>query len=700
MILLGVVSAHANWTSYTEEVSPEELKSAERPAAINKLERIDERVEKALNAFDRLTIAFNIGDTIKFLDALNFGIRYRYRAEPADIGKYFARIDRWRVTGGIRPGDFFDNLRDSVLGFSMDAGVEVTFVQLYDKVSDARKIQNGYTPARLPITSKKAIELLNPGDLAVFDGIFSLLIGVGDSSVFFKDKLNFVFNVGGQLSGRFRIFVFRGHDNLVRLRIAGIRSKNQGFRFRLGVEEVFTPIGSTVIRSPLVNMLDADEIIQYGASLLDQDIYMSDYTIDLSDPDAARAYDSIFTGPRRLKEVVKIANPFRKDDEIRQTLVTNLSELNELARADLDKPKKRVTVNFRGANYTDGRQKFSEFNGLKLYGRSNNNFRRDNYLTDVVTTPTGDDVKRYFFPSWADNTRTTAFFSWFKKERDDQLANILYETNDKFEIQRFHSIGFYRDISDNIYNPHEHREILRNLKKTLTPHVYEELKTFLLSKNWYDLKKEKDNVRISSRYFLHENGLRLLEGLHRSSIESEIVNIIKRFDDANPYSKNALNRYNDNPTTPRCSDELLKRYGITNTLRPGGKMVQYCNAIAPLAERLESVLASNRSAGVRHQEVSELEKNELFRFLGPSLIFELLPESAQTNLSYFEIVIAARDLELPLIFKHGMLEDRNLFEKILEVERLLNDEDPDLRLNSDKESKTEKNVNQGWWAPN
>jgi hypothetical protein len=386
--------------------------------------------------------------------------------------------------------------------------------------------------------------------------------------------------------------------------------------------------------------------------------------------------------------MTKAANPFLTDRDLREKLIVNLQELNELSIEEQKSATPVVVMNFMGSNFSNGREFEAEGGVRGLWRGDGHRIRQDNRLKQTVYDTDGTErAFYYFFPSWTKRSQVSALAT-LNRERKVQSANIIYEADENFEIQRFHNIGFYHDETDKKYDGHEHAKNIEGFYRVLPPEVFQGFANYLKANNWFQFNKSRQNVRINARYFIHENGLKIVDGIAADTIERKLVEALLELDSVTQ-EKVTL----DPPTgtrIARCSAAKLKRMGVPvgrdNTVGP--HIFKYCNSISSLAQKLSSAFDTKKSAKQRHEIFAGLSTNSLFLFLGPGLLFDLMPKDRLSEMAYFEIVINAAGMENPLRFKYGEIANRPLYEILVQMERILDEDEPDLRPFGDVESIT------------
>ena len=120
--------------------------------------------------------------------------------------------------------------------------------------------------------------------------------------------------------------------------------------------------------------------------------------------------------------------------------------------------------------------------------------------------------------------------------------------------------------------------------------------------------------------------------------------------------------------------------------------LRYCNKMKQFSEELANSLREGLSAEVRHQKFAKFTESRLFRKLGPGILFDVLGEGNKSlkDLTFFEIILNRSGAKEATRFSYGEIENRPLYEIILQMERVLNEDEPDLRFPGNEESPVER----------
>ncbi|MCB0351589.1 MAG: hypothetical protein KDD38_10420 [Bdellovibrionales bacterium] len=650
----------------------------------NNLEQVDKKgtasLSKFMNLLQELSIHYSLGGSQDLIDGFGVKLKYSTKTEPAFYGKYFSRSDKWEIRPNLDILEILGQDTPAKLGISL--GLEVDFNQFFEKYEDALNPLNQYTPLHLPLTSQKAIEMLKPGDLVSFDGEMSVFYGYRDVFKYFSDNLKLVPTVGGIMSGHFRVYVFRADKEKVRLRIGAVRNNPKFIRAEVGFLDLLDlgwgPLTSFITRALKLKSLAEVEIEKYN-----RDTLLSDFTLDMRDQRVKDAYDNLFSLERQQQALLKTANPFSTDRTLRDNLYVNVERLIELSIDTAKDLEPAVIMNFSGSNFATGKQKKAE-GGASIIARAQNEMTSQyNNLKQVLYDIDGVETQRYFvFPSW-DEAHKHSSLATLWEESDERYSNIIYEADQDYNIVKFANIGFYHDYTDKKFDQKENARMLRDYEKVLPAKLFAEYEKYLAQNKWLILAKQKKNVRIKSRYFIHDKGLQYAENMRRGEFESRLLAEVQEMDKDVKHLK-LVRRYD-------LHAGCLNRYGYISDregYHVGPNILRHCRNIENAAQALEEAFDSRRNKNDRNKSFVSLSKNNLFQMLGPGILFDMIPDDKLKEVTYFEITINSSDLKTALAYRYGEAEDRKLYEMIFQIEDIMGGNPPDLRLAGPTETTT------------
>ena len=657
---------------------------------------------KVFGGFEQLRLKFNLRGTIDLLDGLGLRVGHSEDIDNAFYGNYFSRMDGWEL--GLKANLLEMAGLDNGLGLSIDPIVNVRLYQFFDSKLEAANPKNFYSPARIPFTADDAITKLKPGDLVSFDA--DLNIAYGYTKAFDKIVDWFKMNVGagGAIMGRVRVFIFRANDNKVRLRVSALRSRPKVINARLSVFDLFD-LGWGKLTELVEKALKLDELFEVELRKVDEKLWMADYTLDFNNDLVKTAYNKVFNRENRFKTMVDAANPLTTEAELQAILWEVLLPLTELSVGEQKNARPAAINNFMGSNFSNGGYFDTEGGIVGAWRGELRRVKKNNRLMQKIFDADGvQNDFYYFFPSWLKRTEK-GFGLGRGKEIKLQSANIIYSTDPNYNIEKFESIGFYKEDTDKKYDNDEHQALLRHFQGVLPTSTFNDMVNYLKANDWGGFRGYRQNVRISSRYFITDKGLKLVEGARAADITKHVIAALDELDQV----KNRVKRTGPRTGTRiiKCRTKKMQKLGVRTYKEdrrgrivedPRGDLIgsvtyDYCNEITDLAEVLAAALQPDLPPNERNEKFSSFANNRLFQKIGAGIIFDILAEGDQKldeDVTYFELVINASGQEQPVRFSRGRIGNRPLYEIILQMQRTLNEEQPDLRLPGNRESLTER----------
>lgn len=637
-------------------------------------------LRKLYELLQELSIRYKVSTSTELTDGLDLKLQYSAETAPAFYGKYFERSDKWQLSPSLSVLEVLG--QESNFGIGISPSIEVEFRQYFEEFKDALNPKNAYMPNRLPLKSKEALEKLKPGDLVSIDGQMSIFYGYSDTLNYLNDDMRVIPTVGGIISGHFRVYIFRGDDDMVRLRVGAVRDNPKFISIEAGLFDLLD-LGWSPLTKLVTRLLKLKSVAEMRFEKYNRDTLITDFTLDMRDPRVQEAYDNLFVISSQSDALLQTANPFNSDKKLRNQLHANVARLIELSIETSKDIKPAVVMNFSGSNFATGTLKNVEGGASVLLRGQNETVGQFNNLKQVTYNSDGTEQNKFYvFPSWSERHKhSAAATKW--EEKSNRYSNVVYSADEDYNIVAFENIGFYHDYTDKEYSTKEHKKMLKLYQKTLPPHIYQEFTTYLEDNAWLKLKNRRDNVRMSGRYFIHGEALAYGEALSLTDFEDRIHNAVKALDANN----GRVLLVSQGMKIAKC----LRKYGYVadrKGFHVGPNIFEYCTKISKTAEILKKSMDSTRNKNERNMLFVSLAKNSLFQMVGPGVLFNIIPAEILSEVTFFEIAINSSDLDQPLAFRHGKTQDRKLYEMILQIQNIMNDETPDLRLPGLKETTT------------
>lgn len=627
---------------------------------------------------------------LDFLEFFDFRMRYKNSVEPAHVGGYYSRLDSYTARLQFSPLSWFlENNLPVVVSMTPETSIE--FHQLFPSQLKALNPIHAKFITSIPYTAERAISELRPGDLVHMNSFLNLYLGVRGEWLL-GTAVEIESQVGFLVRGQFNIFVFRAEENKVRLRLIKRKLKAGVFDNKIGLKDDIGLFGVKIVNNKIIEWLQLDEVLRNRISYGLQNVILADFTLDLSYPEVRTAYNHLISSNLVFKDTYlpstkTLISPHHERTELSKVFISDLTEMNELYRQDLANPNpetRRVHRNFLGNNLATGdfdinnRGNLTRFVGFKHTANS-----QKNHLTRYILSSDGVEASDYFtLPTWNErSSRDIDLFGYHEEEF--KSSDIVFKADDQFNISDFLSMGFYYEYRDSHYKIKEHSKGLLRLKLILPPFINNQLIEFLNSQPDLNFNDGITNARISARYFINSQGFRVLESIYGRSTIEETTETIRRL---------LIDHWN--ASSPPTKKVKLKFRGCTKRYKNESRIVKhYCREIDFIAGKLAVISNPSISFSERSQVAMDLMSHSLFKKIGAGFIFKLLPADEKlADLCRFEFrVFHPKSIE-PLTYIYGSTSERELYETLLDLQRLMKDLSPDMRLDGDVDDLTHRKV--------
>jgi hypothetical protein len=580
----------------------------------------------------------------EIFEGMNIGARYRYGVERSYNEGYHARIDKWRISTGLNPGDLIeDNLP---IYMNMHKGTDIYFVRQFKSKKKALKAIP-YTPLKLPVTAKRAIEKLNPGDFVSIPSRMTFVVGAtassssgGDASGSVKASVYYL------IHGDFIVNVFRMKDNKVQLRLIAQNGRDVGGRVKVGYE--FKAIEISVLGSEIDKVIDLD-LARLGYSQGKGNQFVLDYIYDLNNADAAAAYNKILSSTYKFKEL-SIIKSYLKKRKISDAIVGTYLPSEKLFKEDRDRRNKRVTRLFKGFNNFKTKKTNFEFN-IQLAKFENNRTLSKNHLAEENADGTKD---HYLFHNYAvSDKRSYGFWPLRFKERSYTNFFSLIPTDAELNSSDTHpDVGYMLEMRDKHYRGGEYEKFLQLLGKNLPKSVLDRIEW----RGWNEEKKREDAL-IYAQFVINRHAFQNLRRFDFDVFHSKL----KAF----YHEKKDL------------MDDFLGQ--DVESWDPTAWIVDAAY-IKKTAKRLHSFLYDTKMTGAQKVEnMMALRNNKVFKKLGFGFMLQLLSDREIERNVYIKLDLQAHK-EDAVLFEYGTEDSKDFYEYLQYVTWAINGRSYDRRI--------------------
>lgn len=232
------------------------------------------------------------------------------------------------------------------------------------------------------------------------------------------------------VSGDFYIHLFKLPNNKIRVKLIGIHGNGGGASAQIGVSSGLKIVGFNYVNRKINKWLDLTPLAT-GVNRAKSDLFMVDYIFDLNDSTAATAYEELMTQKTRFKDL-SLLNPFDEQKELKDKLLTDLSDVEELSYVDRNLPaqQRRIDRIFKGSNSSDTVSNSFRF-GLNLLRFENGQAYAQNKIVEVDRH---EEEKKCILDTFSIVKKVKMFFGYFGDETTIS-TNLLFTSNDKWHIE-------------------------------------------------------------------------------------------------------------------------------------------------------------------------------------------------------------------------------------------------------------------------
>ena len=626
---------------------------------------------------------------LEIAEAIKFGFNYRYKVVRDKVSNIFTRVDRYVLPYGLKPGEVLDN---TSVFIEMKKQNEIIFAQQFLDGDKARDIQSGYLPRKLPTDATKALDL-NPGDYVQFNAQMNLVTSLSQLIPMPNGIINGRTDISFLLRGEFQIHFYRLNDSMIRLKLVGLNRDQFSSNLSVGIQGHLDILGIKSFDKKIVKALSLDAYLKVSRTIAEESLFVVDYTLNLSSPQVAKAYNKIFNATKELKSF-ELSDPLKDQESVKQLMISNAQPLEQIAikQMGLTELSDRTAIrNFKGSNASDSKANQFRFGFLAVKKQGNEVFR-NNFLTSVRND--GSEKRDYYlYPSWTKKIETDrGIFTrllGIGESLDEELtqtSNAIFKANSNGEPTEFINIGFTFDYRDRQMRRDELEFIIQKLA-TLTPgkKLKQELKRSLTENQWLT-ENPIENVWIRMEYLFHNKALELLENArfgknsqllsNKSLLKHEFLNFVNSIGLLErEYSKQKY-RYNSAKYTRVVNGVPVGKFKALEEI--GNKFGRF----KTIVNQLSIALDKEQDNKARLAAFSKLRESKYFRQIGTSFLVSLLSRIATQDeidsLYYLKFKLRANDRNT-ISAELGKNSQRELYSVIRYIEDLLNDDSENIQ---------------------
>lgn len=609
------------------------------------------------NITDRLA-AWGITADMRILstevfNGLGFKAGYRYKVEPSYNEGLFTRLDRYYFDLNASGDTSITEAADGDFSIGLDATerVEIEFARQFLDSKEAL-LAKPYFIKQLPTSAEKVLKNLKVGDFVTFKANLNILTSADFVRSLGISHVGLTISANYLISGQFQVHVLKLPENKVRLKLVGLRNRSKGMSLKVGYDSVLKIVGVKVLDKRITKVLDLNPIeLHFNDG--NRDLFMVDYIMNLDDQEVRAAYDQVLDQALRV-ENLKIANPLKSEDELRNVLLMNLESVEELHKRDLSNGvvNPRIARSFKGradSDYRNGSLKL----GIRLIRMLE---QRDLSKNKIVSVEKDESTKHYRLDSYRSRSEMGTLFSFFKLTKDVYI-NAVYETDDEFKNERPVDIVLHVERKDKRFTKNEMDSLKDQLRRTVTPEVFSQIDFG----SFDDRTKKKNNV--AARYILviHPEAIFRAPELKKDEIARRYLEYIESIPAQG---------------LPQTNPRFEGRISNSTYQEAFGRDIKRASRL------LEEVLNKSLEPTQRVEAFVELRKNRLFKLTGFGFFQSLLPKDELQKLMSFNLSMESTDGDR-LDFGFGDRQENDLYKRLLYIMKTFTDDGLDLRLESE-----------------
>lgn len=623
--------------------APETIPDICKNPFVRNVSRVLQNVEVSTGDLDPVNLTFLNGG------ALISG--FRAESEPAYIDGLYSRTDSWHLTTEGIPSLQLDAATLINAGFRHN--MEATFIRHFKDSCEA-KTSLPVWPTRAPISAAKALHpefrigqyfVFKAGLAFVVSAETVKMIGVPGAGVSLKGEY--------LLEGFYQIHVMRISDKLIRLKVLARRGKEKEASLNVGVQGEFKVWGVKVDRKNFKRVLNPDPIkLFYNRS--HAGVFMVDYLLDLTDQKVASAYNEMIAKAKAYKSI-HLALPFKSDKELEGSLLMNIAPLETLFTSDFQAGKVgRIQRNIRSSATID-----SNIWGVELGNIiAGLGYENGSSVSRINMRQSNDELSHYLLTTQETQVDALWLFSWGRVVTERKLQS-LFESDEAQRKLRPLEMVLSVEKKDKRLSLKEFSKVRKILLKTISDEVYVNIPW----QNW------KQDTGKALNFGMHLNVTLFPEAILNApalSAKELMVSYPRYLADkglkARDFYSDTRVMHNSRNTTQVTAESKFKK------------------GIKEIAEKLSFSFNNTREDSERIEKFLELQKNPIFSQTGFGFLMSINPEKSR---EWFIVDLDMTADGKRLNFVYGSLERSNLFKKILLVKAALEDEDFDLRRESE-----------------
>lgn len=616
--------------------------------------------------------------TLELAKGLNVGGGYRIESEKSIAGKY-SGIDIWEVNLSAYPQLF--GIDNPTVGVGFSASRQITYIQQFDSQRDSL-LRVPYDPiSKMPLKSSIFFDkhkniftgeeemILKPGDFIGYRAPMTLSIGKGFgqlASTALGISTSISAGLSYVISGEFDVHIFVMNNNMVRVKLLAIKDKSKGASVGVSL------LGFSGIGELIINKIIDTNLLSLYMNKTNTDLFTADYIFNLNNDESKVLYDRfigsklhIFSKDVIIKQI-KAANPFASDSKIRELMMADLTEINNVSGQDLNKPytERRVLKLSNAHNESETFSMGSKISLFKILKSQNSTSKTGSKIT--LFAQNDDSVKAKFKLDAFSVNNNFEFLVWGDKH---VITNSLLTQTDVADNPiNFTGLQNSRTREDKALKKKEYDALLEKLKRLLPEAIYTKLEL----PNWDFSKGSVSNAFVQQDITFNENLFKMSSNVSEETILATLKDVLANYGKLKSKPMGAKDFNNGDDRDPVMEDFQRGKY-----------LEAYADwELRLIPQKLAIALNSAYSFKDRYAEFSYLyEKVPLFSEISMVLLLKLIPAADLEKVVIARLVMSAKR-QKTVIAEYPTTEafnTSNIFREILAQNNFINDRSYNLR---------------------
>lgn len=365
----------------------------------------------------------------KFLDlqlgGTSVGAKYRFEDKPSYIGGNYTRADLWRLELNTNVLEFFQEpvFDDISVNPYVDIGINMFFARQHQEERPEGLAQMPLFPNQIPLTAERALKTLQIDDFFALPTHVDIGMRVG-----YRNPVASSVTVGGNFYYRIgradlMINVFRETEKTFNIKVIGIKRKGHG---AFGYVDLFYGLtGNEKFDDFLMDDVIGTNIFSIQALSSEVgDLHISDYTVDLTNPKAADAYEQMFKKMFTIQRL-KLLNPFVKKARAKELIADIIQPIEDLATNHKEAARRNFVGSFAFNN--------DPFN-IRVGNKIAKYERNTNYVENRVKYVDADGKPVYFLNTYFSYNKKVSFLWSLIKSTRERTSSMILFTDDKYQV--------------------------------------------------------------------------------------------------------------------------------------------------------------------------------------------------------------------------------------------------------------------------